>query len=138
MSRPILKLKIARAKPVKQPAVTPARMKNFKQAKHLTTWLEREFPEVFSRKNPRPLMLGAHKVIADLTATRPATVRVALHYWCSRNGYRRAIAKGGPRYTLSLAVSGAVTPEEQEQAVAALNPKTEKPSGSEEVGNATE
>ena len=65
------------------------------------------FPACFSRTDPRPLKIGlgeelmalagVHPALADLTRTR---IRRALKVYTGMPAYRRALARGGPRYGL--------------------------------------
>jgi ProP effector len=63
------------------------------------------FPDLFHRQKPKPLKIGlgeelmalagVHPAFADLTRTR---IRQALKVYTGAAAYRRALAKGGPRY----------------------------------------
>ena len=65
------------------------------------------FPACFSRSAPKPLKIGlgeellalagVHPALADLTRTR---IRRALKVYTGASAYRKALAKGGPRYGL--------------------------------------
>jgi hypothetical protein len=78
------------------------------------------FPACFSRKAPQPLKIGlgeevialagVHPALADLTRTR---IRRALQVYTGTWAYRKALAKGGPRYDLDGQAAGEVTPEQQ-------------------------
>ena len=78
------------------------------------------FPACFSRKAPQPLKIGlgeevmalagVHPALADLTRTR---IRRALQVYTGASAYRKALAKGGPRYGLDGQPAGEVTPEQQ-------------------------
>ena len=78
------------------------------------------FPACFSRTAPRPLKIGlgeellalagVHPALADLTRTR---IRRALKVYTGAWAYRKALAKGGPRYGLDGQATGEVTPEQQ-------------------------
>lgn len=94
------------------------------------------FPACFSRMDPKPLkiglgeellaMAGAHPALANLTRTQ---MRRALQFHTQRPGYRRALAKGGPRHGLDGQVAGTVTSEQQAfaQSPRARNPTTATP-----------
>ena len=81
------------------------------------------FPACFSRLDPQPLKIGldeellaqagVHPALADLT---PDQIRQALQCYARRPAYRRALAKGGPRYDLDGQPTGEVTPEQQRDA----------------------
>lgn len=78
------------------------------------------FPACFSRKAPQPLKIGlgeelialagVHPALADLSRTQ---IRRALKVYTGASAYRRALAKGGPRYGLDGQPAGEVTPEQQ-------------------------
>ena len=78
------------------------------------------FPACFSRSVPKPLKIGlgeelmalagVHPALADLTRTQ---IRRALKVYTGAAAYRRALAKGGPRYGLDGQPAGEVTPEQQ-------------------------
>ncbi len=81
------------------------------------------FPACFNRSAPKPLKIGldeellalagVHPALADLTRT---PLRQALQFYAQRPAYRRALAKGGPRYDLDGQLAGEVTPEQQRDA----------------------
>ena len=78
------------------------------------------FPACFNRTDPRPLKIGlgeelmalagVHPALADLTRTR---IRRALKVYTGAPAYRKALAKGGPRYDLAGQPAGEVTPDQQ-------------------------
>jgi hypothetical protein len=78
------------------------------------------FPACFNRLAPKPLKIGlgeelmalagVHPALADLTRTR---IRRAIKFYTSFSAYRKALAKGGPRYDLEGRPDGEVTPEQQ-------------------------
>jgi sRNA-binding protein len=78
------------------------------------------FPACFSRSAPKPLKIGlgeellalagVHPALADLTRTR---IRRALQVYTGAWAYRKALARGGPRYGLDGQPAGEVTPEQQ-------------------------
>jgi ProP effector len=78
------------------------------------------FPTCFSRSAPKPLKIGlgeellalagVHPALADLTRTQ---LRRALKVYTGSPAYRKALAKGGPRYGLDGQAAGEVTPEQQ-------------------------
>lgn len=81
------------------------------------------FPACFSRMAPKPLKIGlgdqllalagVHPALADLSRTQ---LRRALKVYTGRPAYRKALAKGGPRYGLDGQPAGEVTPEQQADA----------------------
>ena len=89
------------------------------------------FPDVFHRQTPKPLKIGlgedvmalagVHPAFADLTRTQ---IRRALKVYTGASAYRRALAKGGPRYDLAGQPAGEVTPEQQ---AFAQSPRARKP-----------
>ncbi len=95
------------------------------------------FPACFSRTHPQPLKIGlgeelmalagAHPALADLTRTR---IRRALKVYTGASAYRKALAKGGPRYGLDGQVTGEVKPEQQ---VIALTPRPKRPASPPET-----
>ncbi len=78
------------------------------------------FPACFNRLAPKPLRIGlgeelmalagVHPALADLTRTQ---IRRAIKFYTSFPAYRKALAKGGPRYDLEGQAAGEVTPEQQ-------------------------
>jgi sRNA-binding protein len=89
------------------------------------------FPACFSRSAPKPLKIGlgeevmalagVHPALADLSRTQ---IRRALKVYTGASAYRKALAKGGPRYGLDGQVTGEVTPEQQ---VIARTPRPKRP-----------
>ena len=89
------------------------------------------FPACFSRTAPQPLKIGlgedvmalagVHPTLADLTRTQ---VRRALKVYTGAPAYRKALARGGPRYDLDGQPTGEVTPEQQ---AFAQTPRVPKP-----------
>ena len=81
------------------------------------------FPACFNRTAPRPLKIGlgeelmalagVHPALADLTHTR---IRRALTVYTGMPAYRKALARGGPRYDLDGQPVGEVTPDPQADA----------------------
>ena len=81
------------------------------------------FPACFSRTAPQPLKIGlgeevmalagVHPALADLTRTR---IRRALKAYTGMPAYRKALARGGPRYDLNGQPAGDVTPDPQADA----------------------
>ena len=78
------------------------------------------FPACFSRTAPKPLKIGlgeellalagVHPALADLTRTQ---LRRGLKVYTGSPAYRKALAKGGPRYGLDGQPAGEVTPDQQ-------------------------
>jgi hypothetical protein len=89
------------------------------------------FPACFSRLTPKPLKIGlgeellalagAHPALADLTRTQ---IRRALKVYTDSPAYRKALARGGPRYGLDGQPAGAVTPEQRADARTLRRPAT--------------
>ena len=81
------------------------------------------FPACFSRSAPKPLKIGlgeellalagVHPALADLSRTQ---IRRALKVYIGAPAYRKALARGGPRYGLDGQPAGEVTPEQQADA----------------------
>ena len=81
------------------------------------------FPACFSRTAPKPLKIGlgeellalagVHPALADLSRTQ---LRRALKVYTGSPAYRKALARGGPRYGLDGQPTGEVTPEQQADA----------------------
>ena len=95
------------------------------------------FPACFSRKAPQPLKIGlgeelialagVHPALADLSRTQ---IRRALKVYTGASAYRRALAKGGPRYGLDGQPAGEVTPEQQ---IFARTPRPKRPASPPET-----
>jgi hypothetical protein len=78
------------------------------------------FPACFSRSAPKPLKIGlgeellalagVHPALADLSRTQ---IRRALKVYTGSPAYRKALAKGGPRYDLAGQPTGEVTPDQR-------------------------
>ena len=78
------------------------------------------FPACFSRTAPQPLKIGlgeellalagVHPALAGLTRTQ---LRRALKVYTRTPAYRKALARGGPRYDLAGQPDGEVTPEQR-------------------------
>ena len=89
------------------------------------------FPAVLGRKAPKPLKIGlgeellalagVHPALADLSRTQ---IRRALKVYIGAPAYRKAVARGGPRYDLAGQAVGEVTPEQQ---VIARTPRPKPP-----------
>ena len=81
------------------------------------------FPACFSRSAPQPLKIGlgeellalagVHPALADLSRTQ---VRRALKVYTGSPAYRKALARGGPRYDLAGQPAGEVTSDQQANA----------------------
>ena len=95
------------------------------------------FPACFSRSAPQPLKIGLgeevialagiHPALADLSRTQ---IRRALKVYTGAAAYRRALAKGGPRYGLDGQPAGEVTPEQQ---TFARTPRPKRPASPPET-----
>ena len=78
------------------------------------------FPACFSRTAPKPLKIGlgeevmalagVHPALADLSRTQ---LRRVLKVYTGAPAYRKAVARGGPRYDLAGQPVGEVTPDQQ-------------------------
>ena len=78
------------------------------------------FPACFSRSAPKPLKIGlgeellalagVHPALADLSRTQ---LRRVLKVYTGAPAYRKAVARGGPRYDLAGQAVGEVAPEQQ-------------------------
>jgi sRNA-binding protein len=78
------------------------------------------FPACFSRSALKSLKIGlgeellalagVHPALADLSRTQ---IRRAIKVYTGAPAYRKALARGGPRYGLDGQPTGAVTPEQQ-------------------------
>ncbi len=81
------------------------------------------FPACFSRTAPKPLKIGLGEELLALAGVHPALtdlsrtqLRRALKVYTGRPAYRKALARGGPRYGLDGQPAGEVTPEQQAEA----------------------
>lgn len=89
------------------------------------------FPACFNRTAPQPLKIGlgeevmalagVHPALADLSRTQ---IRRALKVYTGAPAYRKALARGGPRYDLDGQPAGEVTPEQQAFAQTPRVPKS--------------
>ena len=89
------------------------------------------FPACFNRTAPKPLKIGlgedvmalaeVHPALADLSRTQ---IRRALKFYIGAPAYRKALARGGPRYDLDGQPAGEVTPDQQ---AFAQTPRVPKP-----------
>ena len=100
------------------------------------------FPACFNRTDPRPLKIGlgekvlalagVHPALADLSRTQ---LRRALKVYTGAPAYRKALAKGGPRYDLAGQPDGEVTPDQQAFAQRPRSPKA--PADADAAADAT-
>ena len=81
------------------------------------------FPACFSRPAPKPLKIGLGEELLALAGVHPALtdlsrtqLRRALRIYTGAPAYRKALAKGGPRYDLAGQPVGEVTPDQQADA----------------------
>lgn len=115
MPRPILKLK----KPLDKRPTEPSQKLKGQQA---GAWLESTYPDIFDRRNPKPLAIGIRNELHK--AMPPGAIREglrpALAYWCRRRRYRGQIAAGGQRYQIDGQTAGDISKEHQAQARSAL------------------
>ena len=89
------------------------------------------FPACFNRTAPKPLKIGlgedvmalagVHPALADLSRTQ---IRRALKVYTGAPAYRKALARGGPRYDLDGQPAGEVAPDQQ---AFAQTPRVPKP-----------
>jgi ProP effector len=77
-----------------------------------------QFPEAFSRPNPRPLKLGVHaEALAALgEAVTLADLRSALRAYTSRRRYLQSLLAGASRIDLQGNPAGVVTDDDQRDA----------------------
>ena len=78
------------------------------------------FPACFSRTVPQPLKIGLGEELLALAGVHPALtdlsrtqLRRALKVYTHSPAYRKALARGGPRYGLDGQPAGEVTPDQQ-------------------------
>ena len=78
------------------------------------------FPACFSRSAPQPIKIGLGEELLALAGVHPALaglsrtqLRRALRVYTGSPAYRKALARGGPRYGLDGQPAGEVTPEQQ-------------------------
>ena len=78
------------------------------------------FPAGFSRSAPKPLKIGLGEELLALAGVHPALtdlsrtqIRRVLRVYTGSPAYRKALARGGPRYGLDGQPTGEVTPEQQ-------------------------
>jgi sRNA-binding protein len=95
------------------------------------------FPACFSRSAPQPLKIGLGEELLALAGVHPALaelsrtqLRWALKVYTGALAYRRALAKGGPRYGLDGQPAGEVTPEQQ---TFARTPRPKRPASPPET-----
>ena len=81
------------------------------------------FPACFSRSAPKPLKIGLGEELLALAGVHPALtdlsrtqIRRALRVYTGSPAYRKALARGGPRYGLDGQPAGEVAPEQQADA----------------------
>ena len=81
------------------------------------------FPACFNRTDPRPLKIGLGEELLALAGVHPALaglsrtqIRRALKVYTGAPAYRKALARGGPRYDLNGQPAGEVTPDQQADA----------------------
>ena len=96
--------------------------------------LREAFPACFSRTAPKPLKIGlgdellalagVHPALTDLSRTQ---IRRALRVYTGSSAYRKALARGGPRYGLDGQPAGEVTPEQQADAKTPRPPSPASP-----------
>ena len=89
------------------------------------------FPACFNRKAPKPLKIGLGEELMALAGVYPALadlsrtqLRRALKVYTGAPAYRKALARGGPRYDLDGQPAGEVTPDQQADA---RRPRVRKP-----------
>lgn len=79
------------------------------------------WPELFCNP-PNPLAIGILDKLTECLEPEEGKkwVKNGIGAWCNRIVYKKALAKGGPRYGLD-GVSGEVAPDEQEHAKQGLS-----------------
>ena len=89
------------------------------------------FPACFDRQAPKPLKIGLGEELLALAGVHPALtdlsrtqLRRAIKVYTGASAYRKALARGGPRYDLAGQAVGEVTPEQQ---VIARTPRPKPP-----------
>ncbi|HDW2671283.1 TPA: ProQ/FinO family protein [Escherichia coli] len=100
------------------------------------------WPELFSRKTPKPLKVGIFDdLIQDIAARGltfgPGVLRATLASYAQSPRYYRALMAGGARYDLKGQPCVEVTPQEQQEAetrLAALNEKRKRQATKEKTG----
>jgi sRNA-binding protein len=95
------------------------------------------FPACFSRSAPQPLKIGLGEELLALAGVHPALaelsrtqLRWALKVYTGAAAYRKALAKGGPRYGLDGQPAGEVSPEQQ---TFARTPRPKRPASPPET-----
>lgn len=71
--------------------------------------LMKEFPETFSKTEPKVLKKGIHKDIKERTDLSPLTIKKFLTRYCRLRGYKEAHQVGAVRYNLDGKAAGEVT-----------------------------
>ena len=85
---------------------------------HRNAMLERLHAEFSVFRDYRPLAIGIHKLLMErLSDLDKGEVRKALHDHTGATRYLKALEEGAPRFDLDGNPSGAVTAEQQTQAV---------------------
>ena len=74
------------------------------------------FPACFSRTAPQPLKISLGDEVLALADLSRTQVRRALKVYTGSPAYRKALARGGPRYDLAGQPAGEVTPDQQANA----------------------
>jgi sRNA-binding protein len=96
---------------------------NSARLQELIAILTELFPACFVAETWRPhkpLKVGIHKDLVELGLLSPRECSIALRRYASRLMYRRAVARGGPRFDLDGHVAGEVRPDEADHAKAAV------------------
>ncbi|ECH9301624.1 proQ/FINO family protein [Salmonella enterica subsp. enterica] len=95
--------------------------KNFKHMRRVLAF----WPELFDLDNPKPLKVGVlDDLIQDISVRNLAigagVLKAAIASYTRRIRYQKALAAGGARHDLSGQPCGEITPEQQQEAAAAL------------------
>ena len=92
------------------------------------------FSACFSRPAPKPLKIGLGDELLALAGVHPALtalsrtqIRRALRVYTGSPAYRKALARGGPRYGLDGRPAGEVTPDQQADAKTPRPPSPASP-----------
>jgi len=121
----------APAKPSEPPSVGVAPQRKDPSIQHRAAqWMRREYPELFTAGNVRPLAIGIQK---DLAEARPENVSHlgisrALARWVQQSAYQQALAaEGARRFNLDGSDAGPVSDDHRNHAKELLDKRqTEK------------
>lgn len=102
------------------PSAAKARRERVTKARE---WMVATWPEVFNVMEPKPLAIGIGKLIM---AARPERIsykaaKAALTGWVRQPRYRKAIAAGGQRFSLTGVPMGDISASDQQHAAKLIN-----------------